>query len=158
MRVASKNTGVEPTKSLLSYMIRQSITCSNLGVIKNEQFWIPPSASELNEELSKIDMNVGMIMGPVRFRSTKHFTINTPLSYTGEYNAVDFNRNFTIIDDISNFLESGYAYTADYRDAYLDVTHEGLKISESAIVLIEESKYSSIMSDVKLANQLKIDV
>ena len=68
---------------------------------------------------------------------------------------VEANRNFTVIDTLDNFLNSGYAYTADYKDAYLDVTHEGLKISEQAIVLISEDKYNTLINDPAIAEQLK---
>lgn len=89
---------------------------------------------------------------PVHFRSTKHFTVNTPLGLTSEYNAVKTNRMFTIIDDMQNFLESGYGYSLSDRDAYLDITHEGLKISEKAMILISYENYLSIKNNQELMN------
>lgn len=154
-RVASKNTGVENVNNDLSYEIRTTIANQNLGVTKVGSFWIPVDNDKLQEEMSKLDRNIGSLLMPVRFRSTKHFTVNTPLSYTGEYNAVEADRNFTIIDDMSNFLSSGYAYTADYRDAYLDVTHESLVISPNAVLLISEEKYPIIMQDPVISEQLQ---
>lgn len=85
-----------------------------------------------------------MLYYPVEFRSTKHFTVNTALGLTGEYNLVKSDRKFTIIDDINNFLNSGYAYSLSEKDAYLDVTHEPLKISEDAIILISIDTYNQI--------------
>ena len=153
-RVSSKNTCIEKINSYLSYMLRQSIARKNLG-IDDDSFWIPVDEKLFNEEMSKIDKMLGSVFMPAKFRSTKHFTVNTPLAYTGEYNCVKANRNFTIIDDIGIFLKSGYAYSADYRDAYLDITHESLEISDNAIVLISEDKYSNVMSDTIIAEQLK---
>lgn len=109
----------------------------------------------LNEEIGKIDKDVGRIYKPSHFRSTKHFTINTPLASTLEYNWVDSDRNFHIIDSIDNFLNSGYGYSASYRDAYLDVTHEGLPISPEAVILISEEKYNHLFSNIEIMNQLK---
>ena len=92
---------------------------------------------------------------PVRFRSTKHFTVNTPLGCTGDYNQVDSNRTFTIIDNIDNFINNGYAYSINYRDAYLDVTHKGLEISKNAVILIDKDKFESLKSNKVLFEQLK---
>ena len=85
----------------------------------------------------------------------KHFTINTPLGVTGDYNSVKLGRNFIVIDTMNNFLNSGYAYSIGYKDAYLDVTHEPLKISEDAVILIEKEKYDKIIKDERIAEQLK---
>ena len=92
---------------------------------------------------------------PSYFRSTKHFTINTPLGVTGDYNSVKLGRKFIIIDTMDNFLNSGYAYSVGYRDAYLDVTHEPLKISDQAIVLIDSDKYDDIIKDESIASELE---
>ena len=154
-RVASKNTGIEFNGSYLAYALREAIAHQNLGHDLTSPYWIPMPTQKVEEEMSKIDRKVGLVYAPVRFRSTKHFTVNTPLGYTGEYNLVETGRNFTIIDDIDNFLQSGYGYSLDYRDAYLDVTHESLKISDKAVVLIAKDKYDSIMSDPNMAKQLQ---
>lgn len=152
--VSSKDTCFELVNNKLSLALKTTIAMKNAGSVKHENFWVPSANNSLNDEMSKLDKNLGAVLMPVKFRSTKHFTINTPLTYTGEYNVVKVNRNFTIIDTASTLLESGYAYSADYRDAYLDVTHEGLKISEQAIVLISEDKYSFIMNDPAISKQL----
>ena len=92
----------------------------------SSRFVIP---SEYEEARKKLPKELGYINNPVKFRSTKHFTVNTPLGYTGEYNQVESNRNFTIIDSLDNISRSGYAYSISYFDAYLDITHENLPIS-----------------------------
>jgi hypothetical protein len=91
---------------------------------------------------------------PVAFRSTKHFTVNTALGMTSEYNTVESNRKFTIIDGIDNFLNSGYGYSLSERDAYLDVTHEPLKISYGAIVLISIDTYNEIKDNKELMEEM----
>ena len=154
-RVASQSTGIELSSFGLSYALKQIVASYNLGNYQNNPFSIPLDHDKLNEEMRKLGRYFAAIYMPVRFRSTKHFTINTPLSYTGEYNCVESDRNFTIIDNINNFLLSGYAYSADYRDAYLDVTHESLSISEEAIVLIAEDRYQTLLQDPKIASDLE---
>ena len=104
---------------------------------------------------SKMDRTIGNLLLPSRFRSTKHFTVNTPLEITGDYNLVEAERDYIIIDNMSGFLNSGYAYSAAYHDAYLDVSHESLPISEEAVVLIKDENYERIMSDPDVANELK---
>lgn len=91
-----------------------------------------------------------MLYYPVEFRSTKHFTVNTALGLTGEYNLVKSDRKFTIIDNIDNFLNSGYGYSLSEKDAYLDVTHEPLKISEDAIILISIDTYNQIKENKEM--------
>ena len=91
---------------------------------------------------------------PVKFRSTKHFTINTALKLTSSYNAVKLDRDFTIIDNIDNFLCSGYGYSLSAYDAYLDVTHEPLKISDNAIVLISSDKFLELKNDQELMDKI----
>ena len=98
---------------------------------------------------SKININV-----PSVFRSTKHFTVNTPLGVTGDYNWVPENRNYTVLDTADNFLNSGYGYSFSYHDAYLDVTHEPLKISDKAIYLINKDKYEKLKNDPKVVSEL----
>ena len=119
---------------------------------------LTPKEMELVHEKSReLDPLYGRIFQPVEFRSTKHFTVNTPLGYTGDYNSgIEANRNFTIIDTIDNFLNSGYAYSLFYKDSYLDTTHERLPISEDAIVLINQDKYEEIIKDEKVKEQLKM--
>ena len=58
------------------------------------------------------------------------------------------------MDSMNEFLKSGYGYSVAYHDAYLDVSHESLPISEDAIVLINDEKYERIMSDEKVASEL----
>lgn len=154
-RVGSQNTNLEIDRTIISFALKQMIAYRNMGLDFKSDFLIPVSGEKLNAEIAKLDENLGTILSPVRFRSTKHFTVNTPLSYTGEYNSVEAGRMFTVIDTMDNFLSSGYAYTADYRDAYLDVTHESLKISERAIVLIAEDKYQSVINNPEIAKQLQ---
>jgi hypothetical protein len=115
---------------------------------------MPASQDVLYAALKKVDAEVGYIQAPSRFRMSKHFTVSTPVSYTGEYNAVETNRNFTIIDNADSFFDSSYAFTADYRDAYLDVTHEPLAVSKEAIILIHEDRINELMQDSKIAEQL----
>lgn len=102
------------------------------------------------EEVNEVIDEVFMLHYPVQFRSTKHFTINTALGMTGEYNLVNSNRKFTIIDSIDNFVNSGYGYSLSEKDAYLDVTHEPLKISNNAIILISEETYNEIKDNKEL--------
>lgn len=106
------------------------------------------------QALSKIDKTFGSVLLPSRFRSTKHFTINTPLEITGDYNSVKTNRDYIIIDDINAFLSSEYGYSVSYHDAYLDISHESLPISENAVVLINDKNYERIMGDEKVAREL----
>ena len=102
---------------------------------------IPIPQENIDETLELIDKDTGSILLPVKFRSTKHFTVNTPLEVTGDYNTVSLDRTYTIIDNIDSFLSKGYGYSVAYHDAYLDVSHESLPVSLDAVVLIEESKY-----------------
>ena len=151
-RVASKDTEREFAKSKLVYELRMAKV---RDILKKKHghmdlgFDIPFSSEEEKEELEKIDSLYGKVFEPVKYRSTKHFTINTPLSFTGDYNAVKSNRDFIFIDKMDNFLNSQYGYSIDYKDAYLDVTHEGLPLSKDAIVLIDESKYDRITSNLE---------
>lgn len=112
------------------------------------------SKNEIDEALSHVDKNLGKVLLPSKFRSTKHFTVNTPLAKTGDYNWVDLHRNYIVIDDMNNFLNSGYAYSVAYHDAYLDTSHENLPVSENAVVLINDEKYEELMQDEKIVSQL----
>ena len=96
-----------------------------------------------SQSISKIEKF--FLYFPVKFRITKHFTINTALGLELSDNpGVDPNRPFTIIDDIDNFLQSGYGFSIAGRDAYLDVAHEPLEISKNAILLISVDEYNKI--------------
>lgn len=151
----SDATTLEYESTNLSYLLRKKLAESKLKTIKIGDMVLPHTRDEIDEELSKIDRNTGNIYMPSYFRSTKHFTINTPLGVTGDYNAVKLGRKFIIIDTMDNFLNSGYAYSVGYRDAYLDVTHESLKISDQAIVLIDSDKYDDIIKDKSIASELE---
>lgn len=158
-RVLSKNTNFEKVSTNLSYEIRKAYALEQNGVEPYKEIMgvkVPTMKTfeETMEALSKVDKNLGSVLLPSRFRSTKHFTINTPLGVTGDYNLVSTNRDYIIIDDINNFLNSGYGYSIAYRDAYLDVSHESLPISENAVVLIDNKNYDRIMSDEKIASEL----
>lgn len=125
--------------------------------IKKSFFDIIFKRKSKEKEEVKEDVNqeeILMLYYPVEFRSTKHFTVNTALGMTGEYNLVDSNRKFTIIDDIDNFLNSGYAYSLSEKDAYLDITHEPLKISEGAMILISIDTYNEIKDDKEMMENL----
>ena len=162
-RVNSSNTCGEYNNLSFSFKLRESIAIENLrkeGKLKEEDvkidgipFPFDTSQDLIREELKKINRSVGTVYLPVKFRSTKHFTLNTPLGHTGEYNAVDADRTFTIIDNMANFINSGYGYSIADRDCYLDVSHEGLEISKNAIVIIEKDKYEYIReTDPELFN------
>ena len=111
--------------------------------------------AELNSGYAKIGEKAGFIITPIGYRSTKHFTINSPLNYSaGIYNQSDIERDFIIIDDIDNFLSSGYAYSIHWTDAYLNVAHESLSISEKAVILINEDKFERIIQNPEMKNQL----
>lgn len=116
---------------------------------KRENFQAPivPTVEEEKAAYEEIDKTTGQVLLPVRYRVTKHFTINTPLSHTGEYNTVSIHRNFIVIDDAKLFFESPYVFTASYVDSYLDTTHEPLPISNRAIVMIPEDRYSQVMKE-----------
>lgn len=157
-RVLSKNTNLEKVCTLLSYELKTAYALEQNGIkpyldiggvkVRN----VSPDKTE--EALKQVDKTIGSVLLPSRFRSTKHFTINTPIEFTGDYNNVHHNRNYIILDDISTFLKSDYGYSVSYHDAYLDVSHEGLPISQEAIVLINEENYERIMSDENTANEL----
>lgn len=157
-RVLSKNTNLEKTCTPLSYELRKAYALEKSGINPYKEIngiKIPTVSKEQETQaLSQIDKTFGSVLLPSRFRSTKHFTINTPLEVTGDYNFVTTNRDYIIIDNISTFLSSKYGYSVSYHDAYLDISHESLPISKEAVVLINEEKYNRIMSDEKVAKEL----
>ena len=154
-KVSSKNTGIEKQITPLTQELKNRYALHNAN-INNKQngILIPVNQEKMDKVLSNIDNDKFKINIPVGFRSTKHFTVNTPLGVTGDYNLVPDNRTFTVIDGIKPFVNSGYAYSIAYHDAYLDVAHEGLPISKNAIILIEKSKYENI-KDPSVLEQLK---
>lgn len=159
-RVLSDITNLERVSTNLSYEIRKKYALRQSGIELDTEIMgmkVPnPNVTQedIYEAMSKVDKNLASVLLPSRFRSTKHFTINTPLGITGNYNFVEMDRDFVVIDNIDNFLNSGYAYSVGYRDAYLDVSHESLPISDEAIVLINDEKYEKIMNDEKIASEL----
>ena len=154
-RVNSKNTTREYAKSKLAYSLRMAEARSRVQSSSSSfGFAIPGDTEKENQEAAKLDPHFGQIYEPTKFRSTKHFTINTPLPYTGSYNQVASKRNYVVIDKPDLFCQSGYGYSADFQDAYLDVTHEPLAISDDAIVLIEEARYPSLIQDETVQKQL----
>lgn len=157
-RVLSKNTNLEKEPIPLSCELRKAYALEQSGIAPYAEIFgmkVPNASYEQTmEALSKVDKTYGNVLLPSRFRSTKHFTVNTPLGATGNYNFVSTNRDFTIIDNMDAFLESKYGYSVSYHDAYLDISHESLPISEEAVVLINDEKYDKIMSDEKIASQL----
>ena len=157
----SKNTKLEEVMLPLSQEIRKRLALKdyqerygNVDNIFGYDFYGYDN-EKFNEILRRIPKNLGKVTLPSHFRSTKHFTINTPLENTGDYNFVTGERNFIILDNMENFINSGYGYSISYHDAYLDVSHESLNISKSAIVLINGDKYQELIKNEKVAEQLK---
>ena len=114
---------------------------------------------EYNQALSiqlkkRIQKNTSIYM-PTHFRSTKHFTINTPLGTTGSYNGVEDNRNFIVIDSINNLIDSEYTCSIAPQDAYVDVSHEPLKISNDVTIMINQEKYNTLKDNEELMADLK---
>lgn len=155
-RKSSDSTSIEYGKCALTYELRMAK--AEEIVNPNRIFSginIPIDEREINKAARSIDLMYGRIVMPSHFRSTKHFTINTPLGYTGSYNSgISADRKFIVIDDVSSFINSGYGYSADYMDAYLDVTHENMSISDKAIVLISDDNYYEVMEDKSIREQL----
>ena len=155
-RVRSCNTLFEKKVLALSFALRSKCALEKAGIDNLfNGIEIPVDPRKMNQALSEVDPKVGVVYMPAHFRSTKHFTINTPLGVTGSYNSVETERDFIILDSIDNFLNSGYGYSLSYWDAYLDVSHEALDISSSAIILMEKTKYDDLTKDVSFANTLK---
>lgn len=146
---------LEKCPSTFTYLLRRSIAIKNASSQLTTHFGLAPSSEELKPYLEELDPDLGYIYKPLTFRSTKHFTVNIPLPYTFSYNWISSERNFTIIDDIDNLVNSGYAYSLGYFDTYLDITHEPLKISKNAIVIIAEDKYKEIIKNPIIANELR---
>ena len=153
--VSSMHTIMAKPKSLFAYELRKAIALCEVNPKGNLSYRIPVPNGQITEALQKVDINVGKICMPGHFRSTKHFTINTPLEYTGGYNNVTMNRDYTVIDTMDNFLNSGYAYSLAYHDAYLDVTHEPLPISSDACIIINEEKYAELLNNPYTSELLK---
>ena len=157
-RVLSKNTNLEKVCTRLSYELRKAYALEQKGINPYSEIMginIPNESYEQPiQDIADEDKTLGDILLPSRFRSTKHFTVNTPLEVTGNYNSVHTNRDYVIMDDVNEFLASEYGYSISYRDAYLDISHESLPISTEAIVLIGDENYDRIMSDEKVASQL----
>lgn len=160
-RVLSKNTEVELGNIPLSLEVKDAYVLEQHGYKpyqKVGEMFIPHIKDRnkvIQQCLNGTDINLAAVLLPARFRSTKHFTINTPLEVTGSYNQVPTRRDYIIIDDIDSFLSSGYAYSVAYRDAYLDISHESLPISPNAVVLIDDEKYERIVSDERIRRELE---
>lgn len=153
--VLSKNTLMERVCTSLSLGVKKRYALEKKGVKTTMNgFSLPVDEKVVSDALKDVDKYFGSVYLPAHFRSTKHFTVNTPLGFTGDYNNVSTDRNFIVIDDIDNFLKSGFGYSVAYHDAYLDVSHKSLPVSRNALVLIEESKYEKIKDDKELMSDL----
>lgn len=146
--INSENTNGE-YRILARYVKNNQIDKKKRGLFNN-LFRKKEEAKDLNE----LQFETLYLYFPVEFRTTKHFTVNTALGTTGEYNLVKADRKFTIIDGIDNFVNSGYGYSLSERDAYLDVSHESLKISDDAIVLISMDTYNEIKANKELMKEI----
>lgn len=152
-RVTSKDTYHEYNRNSISYALKLAKVDDEL-LKEGINPFIPQNKHYVLERLNELDPMYGRILEPARYRSTKHFTVNMALEYTGSYNNVKTERLFTIIDTPDNFINSGYAYSMDYQDAYLDITHEELPISKDAIVLIDKNRFDEI-KDTRILEDLK---
>ncbi len=157
--VLSGDTNIEKCGNQLTIAAKRAYAYEQAGLetkVNKKGIRIPPIVSPEQDKklMDSVDNNISLIAMPSVFRSTKHFTVNTPLEATGAYNNVGMERNYIVIDGIENFLNSGYAYSLSHRDAYLDVSHESLPISQEAVVLINDDKYESLMSNQKTAAEL----
>lgn len=156
-KVNSDNTSIEYESLNISSALKKQYVLEKFGLERElNGISLPVSEDEIYKHLSKIDKRIGSVLVPTRFRSTKHFTINTPLGITGNYNSVPNDRDYIVIDDMNNFLNSGYAYSVAYHDAYLDVSHEALPISENAVVLIREDSYENLIKDPTIKEELEL--
>ena len=151
--VASSNSNIELLGSTFTYELRRAYA-KKLANISSNPLGLELPSKKVDEIMASFDYDFAKIYGPVAFRSTKHFTINTPLGYTHDYNFVSSNRLFTVIDNIDNFVNSGYAYTLSYRDSYLDVSHKPLPISQDAIVMISKDNYDKLSSNSEFQDNL----
>lgn len=155
-QVSSKNTCMEQCCLALSIAVKKKIALDKAGVQTSlNGIPLPTDDKTVYEALKGVDKYLGAVYLPSHFRSTKHFTVNTPLGVTGDYNSVAIDRNFIVIDGIDNFLKSGFSYSVSYHDAYLDVTHKSLPVSEDAVILIEQGRYEKIKNDEEVMKQLK---
>lgn len=155
-QVASKNTCMERNCLGLSIAIKKKIALEKAGVKTTiNGISLPVDDKIIYEAMKGVDKYLGAVYLPVHFRSTKHFTVNTPLGVTGDYNAVETDRNFIVIDDIDSFINSGYAYSVAYHDAYIDVTHKSLPVSDNAVILIPKDKYDNLIKDEDIKRQLE---
>lgn len=153
--VSSNQTLVEPVNNLLSLRLRERLAIKKAGLkTQYGNIKVSPKEEILNKALEQVDKNIAEIYMPAHFRSTKHFTVNTPLSATSTYNFVTADRNFIIIDDLTNLLNSGYAYSIAPHDAYLDVSHEPFQISDKAVILIEQNKYENLKGNNNIMQEL----
>lgn len=148
-----ENTQLELTSTNLSSYLRDEILHDLLND-HPDGFYIPVPDEVLEEKRKEIPIDLGNLLAPAHFRSTKHFTVNTPLGYTHRYNQVKSKRKFIIIDSAQAFLDSPYHYSIGYFDAYLDVTHEFLPISKQAVILMSEENYNNSLNDKKLQDAL----
>ena len=151
--VSSANTNIELSGSNFTYELRRAYA-KKIANVNTNNLGIEIPSKKVDEIMSSLNYDFAKIYTPVAFRSTKHFTINTPLGYTHDYNSVESNRIFTIIDNIDNFVNSGYAYTLSYRDSYLDVSHNTLPISQNAIVIISKDNFNKMSSNSEFKEQL----
>ena len=148
--VNSNQTELEDISLAITTRLKERIAAKKANIkTKIGDLYIPPKKNELESALNSVDKSIGMISMPTHFRSTKHFTINTPLSITGNYNSVSAKRNFIVLDEIDNFINSGYVYSIAPHDAYLDVSHEPLELSSKATILIQEEKYETLKEKYK---------
>lgn len=154
-------TQTEQIRNPLTTAIRRAIVRKNHPETEKQltgvSFMIPgfnDNSEQIREEADQLDPGIGAIFGPAHFRSTKHFTINTALGHTGSYNAVESNRNFTIIDTIDNFKDSPYRYSLAYEDAYVGMSHEQLEISENAAILMSKERYEELKGDQALMAEI----
>lgn len=147
-RVKSKNTVLDKQIVPLTSELKNKYAFQNLNADGNSL--LLANQNKMSTTLSNIDENKFKINSYVKFKSTKHFAINTLYKekYENEKN------KFTIIDDIDNFIKSGYAYSLSFSDSFIDVSHVGLEISNRAVILIEKDKYDNLIKDLKISNQL----
>ena len=83
-----EKTQMESTCTELSYELRDEIVHEKL----NDHplgFYIPLPQEEYDKKFQELPKELGYLQTPAHFRSTKHFTVNTPLGYTHSYNNVE---------------------------------------------------------------------
>jgi hypothetical protein len=153
-RVSSNLTTMESVCTNISSKLRNKLALEKAQGKSVNGITLPVTKTEFYDSLKSLPKTLGLVNAPGHFRSTKHFTINTPLGVTGYYNLVNTNRNYIVLDKMDNFLSSGYAYSIAYHDAYLDVSHEPLNISNDAIILINKDKYDEIIKNQDIVDTL----